>query len=94
MVSPAEHVFVPHAFAPGAAGLAHLGPAAPPLISPWFSLFVYEALGAGPPTLLLRRGRRLRALPPYLASHASLRLVPWEGEPAVVRGGAALAAAN
>ena len=47
-------------------------------------------LGAGP-RLLLRRGR-LRALPPYLASHAS-RLVPW-GEPAVIRGGAALAAAN
>lgn len=70
----------------------HMGPAAPSLLSPWLALCVYETLGRGPPSLLLRRGTRMLQLPRALAASSQLLLTPWRAaEPTVVRGCAALA---
>ena len=44
----------------------HLGPAVPEMNSIWFKLWLYHRLRAGPPSLLLAKGARLRQLPPFL----------------------------
>ncbi|EOD40120.1 hypothetical protein EMIHUDRAFT_454298 [Emiliania huxleyi CCMP1516] len=52
-------------------GVPHAGPLAPAMVSPWARLALYAAVGAGPPSVLLRRGTRLRSLPAPLASAPS-----------------------
>lgn len=70
----------------------HMGPAAPSLLSPWLALCVYETLGRGPPSLLLRRGTRMLQLPRAFAASSQLLLTPWRAaESTVVCGCAALA---
>jgi len=61
-------------------GVPHAGPLAPAMVSPWARLALYAAVGAGPPSVLLRRGTRLRSLPAPLASAPSVLLTSWSGE--------------
>ena len=69
-----------------------MGPAAPSLLSPWLALCVYETLGRGPPSLLLRRGTRMLQLPRAFATSSQLLLTPWRAaDSTVVCGCAALA---
>jgi len=63
---------------------ATLGPSLPELASPWFKFFIYERTGAGPPSLLLPRGWKIRSLPKLLQSAAVLHITTWGHEPTEV----------
>ena len=65
--------------------LDHLGPSSPLLTSPWLQLYLFHTGAAGPPSLVLRRGTRLRAIPRSLRGYADVALTPWGGETAHVK---------
>jgi hypothetical protein len=88
IVSHAETVF---SFG---SGVPHCGPAAAISVSPWLRLFAYAAVGAGAPSVILRRGVRVRSLPPPVADEQWLLLTDWAGESSTVATSAALLSLN
>lgn len=61
---------------------------------PWFRLFLCHACGSGPPSLLLAKGTRVRALPDALARHERAFLSAWGAESAETALAAALPLLN
>eukprot|EP00898_Chlorokybus_atmophyticus_P002057 jgi/Chlat1/2852/Chrsp194S00788 len=59
-------------------GPAYFGSPAPEARAPWLRLLLYQAAGAGLPTLALAQGQRLRLLPPALAGTQRVLLCPWD----------------
>ena len=57
-----------------------LGPGLPELSTAWYKLYLYSVLGAGPASLLLPRGWKLRCLPPALAATSTLLVTTWGHE--------------
>ena len=57
-----------------------LGPGLPELSTAWYKLYLYSELGAGPASLLLPRGWKLRCLPPALAATSTLLVTTWGHE--------------
>ena len=56
----------------------HLGPPVAEMNSVWFKLWLYHSLHAGPPSLLLAKGARLRTLPAFLKASCCCRDKGWE----------------
>lgn len=88
IISHAETVFS------AGSGVPHCGPAAPICVSPWLRLFAYAAVGAGANSVLLRRGVRVRSLPPVVAEEEWLLLTDWSGESSTIATSAALLSLN
>eukprot|EP00850_Spirogloea_muscicola_P001275 SM000004S15145 [mRNA] locus=s4:1495822:1502389:+ [translate_table: standard] len=62
----------------GGEGPAHFGPPCAAATSPWMALLLYAASGAGPVTLALVRGQRLRKLPPPLGGCRRASVWTWD----------------
>lgn len=62
----------------------HLGPATAEVNSVWFKMFLYHITGCGPPSVLLRRGTRLRVLPSLLRKCDKVLVTSWGHDPAVI----------
>ena len=88
LISHSETVFSDQSRVP------HFGPLSPILVSPWLRLAIYESCQAGAPSLLLRRGTRLRSLPLLLEEAPHLLITSWQGESSVVQSSAALLSLN
>ncbi|KAL0490329.1 hypothetical protein AKO1_006505 [Acrasis kona] len=77
------------AMAPLAAGTLTLpsciprfyGPPIPHVSSPWFKMYLYDCCGAGPFSMLLVKGQRIRKLHPLLRECDRVMLAGWEQEP-------------
>lgn len=68
----------------------NLGPSLPEIASPWFKFFLYTKTGSGPPSLLLPKGYKIRALPRELQSSSVLLVTTWGHEPSEVYGSGVL----
>jgi hypothetical protein len=90
---------------PDGSGPVHFGPPSPAACTPWMKLLLYSVAQAGPPTLALVRGQRLRLLPPQLKDCKRAFIWAWDGvgvggvggrggEGSVVEGGLLLHALN
>jgi hypothetical protein len=62
----------------------HFGPPLPEFNSVWWKVFIYEEVGAGPPTILYPRGTRVTHLPSIFLSYERLSLMVGQHEPLVV----------
>ncbi len=62
--------------------------------SAWFRLFLYELLGAGPVSLLVTKGARLRRFPRPLRPFRRLLLCTWSHDPGLVCADSALPILN
>ncbi len=62
----------------------HLGPAIPEVLSVWFKLYLYQATGTGPPSLLLPKGYRLTRLPALFDNYSRLLVTTWGHEPSEI----------
>lgn len=65
-------------------GLPNLGPGSPLLNSLWLRLYIYQATGFGPDSLLLVRGSRLDYLPCIFVKYKYLLITAWNREPICV----------
>jgi hypothetical protein len=68
----------------------NLGPSLPEIASPWFKFFLYTKTGSGPPSLLIPKGYKIRALPRELQSCSVLLVTTWGHEPSEVNGSGVL----
>jgi len=57
-----------------------LGPGLPEVASSWFKLYLYSLCGAGPPSLLIPKGWKVRCLPRPLATSSTLLVTTWGHE--------------
>ena len=62
----------------------HHGPSIPEFNSAWFNLFIYYSCKAGPPTLLLPKGYRLRYLPEKFLLYQTFLVTIWNHDPYTV----------
>eukprot|EP01116_Phalansterium_solitarium_P011294 TRINITY_DN26928_c0_g1_i1.p1 TRINITY_DN26928_c0_g1~~TRINITY_DN26928_c0_g1_i1.p1 ORF type:complete len:757 (+),score=190.56 TRINITY_DN26928_c0_g1_i1:84-2354(+) len=62
----------------------HFGPALPEVNTPWFSMYFYGRVGAGPPATLFSKGTRVRLLPRAFTDYEYERLSQWNKDPSVV----------
>ncbi|XP_065183185.1 protein FAM91A1-like [Sycon ciliatum] len=72
----------------------HFGPVIAEVSSVWFKLWLYKELKAGPPSLLLVRGTRLRRLPTIFQAYHYLIITTWGHDPSVVTASNVLLALN
>lgn len=59
----------------------HFGAPVPEINSPWFHLFLYSTANAGPPSVLLPKGKRLLHLPSSLSGFNLFRLTAFKHDP-------------
>lgn len=62
----------------------HFGPPLPEFNSMWWKLFVYNEIGAGPPTILYPRGARVTQLPTAILPYDRVTFTAGLHEPAVL----------
>ncbi|EDV23394.1 uncharacterized protein TRIADDRAFT_57976 [Trichoplax adhaerens] len=55
----------------------HIGPPIPEVNSVWFKLWLYEKMKAGPPSLLLVKGLRLKCIPSMFLKYDKLLMTAW-----------------
>lgn len=59
----------------------YYGPPIPQVSTFWFKLYTYVCCQYGPPSILFRKGQRVRRLPKLLQSDCKVTLAGWEQEP-------------
>ncbi|KAJ7533533.1 hypothetical protein O6H91_13G054100 [Diphasiastrum complanatum] len=69
----------PAVLSPEGAGPVHFGPPLRAAVTPWMKLLLYSVAGAGPLSVALIRGQRLRLLPPSLAGCTKALVWAWDG---------------
>lgn len=72
----------------------HLGPSIPEMSSTWFKLWLYQKLGAGPPSMLFITGARLDAVPEVFVNFDTVMITASSNETHVVSTGCLLLTLN
>jgi hypothetical protein len=57
------------------------GPPIPQVSSAWFKLYTYACCACGPPSILFKKGQRVRKLPTILQSDCKVTIAGWEQDP-------------
>jgi len=64
----------------------YYGPPIPQVSTFWFKLYTYVCCQYGPPSILFKKGQRVRRLPKLLQSDCKVTLAGWEQEPNQING--------
>lgn len=62
----------------------YYGPPIPHVSTFWFKLYTYSCCKCGPPSILFRKGQRVRKLPKFLLSDCKVTIAGWEQEPSQI----------